>query len=343
MEINKTNFLSAAANIGVSNSQAEQLWKYLSDQELKSHKFDLAHILYYMGAVIVILAMGWCMNLAWEKFGGGGILTIALAYAAFFVLIGNILWQQTSYRIPGGLFITLAVCMIPLAVYGFQRLTGWWMVGDPGRYRDFFAWIKGGWFLMEIGTILGGCVALWFYRFPFLTAPIFFSFWFMSMDLVPLLYSEKVIWENQMWFSMWFGLAILVMAYFIDQKTEEDYAFWGYFFGMLAFWLGMWVLIDSSSDFKKALYCFINIGLMVFSVLLQRRVFLVFGSLGVVIYISDLFYTYFSKSTLFPFFLSLIGVIIIFLGIFYRKYHEKIERKILDLVPNSAKKFLPKR
>jgi hypothetical protein len=43
---------------------------------------------------------------------------------------------------------------------------------------------------MEVGTILAGSIALKFIRFPFLTFPIAFSLWYMSMDLTPLLLEE---------------------------------------------------------------------------------------------------------------------------------------------------------
>jgi hypothetical protein len=40
---------------------------------------------------------------------------------------------------------------------------------------------------MEVGTVAAGLVALRYFRFPFLTAPIAFALWFMSMDLTPLI------------------------------------------------------------------------------------------------------------------------------------------------------------
>jgi len=34
--------------------------------------------------------------------------------------------------------------MTPLAVYGFEWMTGLWLQGLPGEYRDFYGWIEGG-------------------------------------------------------------------------------------------------------------------------------------------------------------------------------------------------------
>ncbi|MEP6888403.1 MAG: hypothetical protein ABI945_08785 [Nitrospirales bacterium] len=43
---------------------------------------------------------------------------------------------------------------------------------------------------MEVGTILAAAIALRFIRFPFLTAPIAFTLWYMSMDLTPLFFGQ---------------------------------------------------------------------------------------------------------------------------------------------------------
>lgn len=344
MEINKPTLLSAAESAGISTSQAEKLWDLLShrDQAIPPEKkFGVANVMYYLGAMIVISAMGWFVGIGWERFGGLGIMAIALLYAAIFAFLGDYLWRKKGMRVPGGLFMTMAVCMTPLAIYGFQRFTGWWIVETPGQYQDYFTWIKGGWFMMEVGTIIAGCIALSYIPFPFLTAPIFLSLWFMSMDIVPLIYGQtEFLWNQRLWVSLWFGLLILVIAFLIDRRTKADFAFWGYFFGMLAFWGGL-SLMESSSEFKRFLYCLINVGLVFLSVLLQRKVFLVFGALGIFIYISTLFYKYFSESEWFPFLLSLVGIVVIFVGVVYQKQQHKIEAWILNSLPEWIKDKLP--
>jgi hypothetical protein len=71
-------------------------------------RFDLPHVAYYFGALVVISAMGWFMTLGWERFGGGGILAISLVYAACFVIAGDLLWRRRDLRLPGGLLVTIA-------------------------------------------------------------------------------------------------------------------------------------------------------------------------------------------------------------------------------------------
>jgi hypothetical protein len=343
MNVSKDDLTWAASEGVISPQQGEALWRALERRQGAGPRFDLPHVAYYFGALIVIGAMGWFMNLGWERFGGGGIFLISAVYALCFVLAGRTLWYKEKLQVPGGLLFTMAVCMTPLAIYGLERLTGIWPQADPGVYRGYHIWVKGSWFLMEVGTILAGVVALRFIRFPFLTAPIAFSLWYMSMDLTPLLFGQTdFTWNQRLWVSLWFGLAVLLVSYIIDRRTEEDYALWGYLFGMLAFWGGL-SLMESGSEFRRLLYCLINIGLILLSVLLDRRVFIVFGSLGVFGYLSHLAYRVFKDSLLFPFVLSILGILLIYLGIKYQRNREAIDRFILALVPEELRQLLPQK
>ncbi|MBI4402107.1 MAG: DUF2157 domain-containing protein [Nitrospirae bacterium] len=342
MKASKEDLEWAASEGLISSEQVEALWKALESRSTTRAHFDLPHVAYYFGALIVISSMGWFMTLAWERFGGGGIFLISVIYAVCFILAGQTLWYKENLKVPGGLLFTMAVCMTPLAIYGLERLTGIWPQGDPGVYRGYHIWVKGSWFLIEVGTIIAGLIALKFVRFPFLTAPIAFSFWYMSMDLTPLLFGKTDFsWPESLLVSLWFGFAVLLVAYIIDRRTKEDYAFWLYLFGMLAFWGGL-SLMESESEFNKFMYCLINVGLMILSVLLERGVFMVFGALGVFGYLGHLASKVFKDSLMFPFALSFLGIAIIYLGIKYQRNREFIERSMLGLMPESLRHLLPK-
>jgi len=49
-------------------------------------------------------------------------------------------------------------------------------------YSDFSKYISGGWIYMELATLLVASVTLYFVRFPFLTAPIAFVMFFISVS-----------------------------------------------------------------------------------------------------------------------------------------------------------------
>lgn len=171
------------------------------------------------------------------------------------------MWTRSSYKVAAGLLVTIAVCMTPLAIYGLEEMTRLWPQGDPGSYRDYYAWVKGSWIVMEVGTVLAALVALKFVRFAFLTAPIAFSLWFLSMDLTPLLFGQaEFTWDQRLWVSLVVGLAMIVVSYAVDWRTREDYAFWGYLFGTLAFWGGL-SMMENGGEAAWLMYGVINVGL----------------------------------------------------------------------------------
>jgi hypothetical protein len=337
MNLSKEDLKWAASQGLISVVQAENLWEGLENRSPTRARFDLAHVAYYFGALLVLSAMGWFMTRAWEQFGGGGLTLISSTYALCFVLAGRTLWYKENLRVPGGLLFTLAVGMTPLAIYGVERMTGIWPQGDPGIYRDYYIWVKGSWFLMEVGTILSALIVLKFIHFPFLTAPIAFSLWYMSMDLTPLLFGKiDFSIEERFLVSLWFGLAVLLLAYFVDRRKREDYAFWLYLFGILSFWCGL-SLMNRETEFQRLIYGLVNLGLIFISVLLERRVFIVFGALGVFGYLGHLAYKVFQDSMLFPFVVTFIGIGIIYLGIKCQRNREHMEKAIRNLLPEAIR------
>ncbi len=311
-------------------------------------RFDLVHLLWYAGALIVIGAMGLFSTLAFEQMGGRALTVTALFYAAVFVLAGHFLWHRRGLRTPGGLLVAVAVTMAPLAVYGIQASQGWWdAAGAPDRYRDFYIWVKSSWLPMEVAAILAGLVALRFYPFPFIVAVIALALWFMSMDLTPWLLSGRSISWTESWsvrtkVSMAFGLVILGVAWAVDLKREQkqDFAFWLHLSGLLAFWGGL-TATDSDSEIAKAVYCLINTALVFLSVFLMRRSYALFGALGVSLYLGHLADRVFRDSLVFPFALSLIGILIIAAGLLLHRHRETLSAWISERLPDTLKKLRP--
>ena len=194
---------------------------------------------------------------------------------------------------------------------------------------------------MEIGTILVGLVALKFFPFPFITAPIFFAAWFLSMDIIPFITGNKATFEQTEWISFTFGLVLLLISYLIDLKKKPQFAFWSYFFGTITFWGALTALCFDKGEPVLFLYFLINISLMIKSVLLKRKVLLVFGTIGAFFYLSYLAHNLFIDSIQFPFVLTLLGLAVIYLGVLYQKNVERIEKKLIGMVPRRLRSLLP--
>ncbi|MFP5206404.1 MAG: DUF2157 domain-containing protein [Acidobacteriota bacterium] len=299
--------------------------------------FEAAHVSYYLGALLIIGAMGWFVTSAWDRLSGTTIVAIAAGYAVAFGAAGFRLYRSASTRIPGGLLVTVAVCMTPLAVYGIERAVGWWPAHDPGSYTRFHPYINVSWVLMEIATAAAAAAALYRVRFPFLTAPAAYALWYFSMDATALIFGTHWTFHQECWISVVFGAAMIAAGYFVDGRSDRDFAFWFYLFGVLTFSGGLTVL-GSGNQVSSALYCLIHLLMIAASILLERKVFLVFGSLGVFLYLAEQAANYFANSFAFTFSLTAIGILFMLGGFAYARNEAKIQMRFSRYVPRRIRK-----
>lgn len=341
--------IAAARDAGVIDDAAyERLARFLASRgeaatsTVQGPRFDFVHVLWYTGALIVLGAMGLFSTTAFGLWGDKALLTTALAYGALFLAAGAYLWRH-ELRTPGGLLVTCAVGMTPLAIYALQSMYHHNPVDAVGGYRNFYVWIKSSWLPMEIGTIVAALAALWVFPFPFLTMIVAFCLWFMSMDLTPWLMGVAAFsWEQRATVSLYFGLIVMAVAWLVDLRKWEngDFAFWLHLSGVLAFWGGL-TAQHAGDEFGRAVYCAINAGLIVLAIFLMRRVYAVFGAIGVTTYLGYLAAVVFADSILFPFALSAIGVALIAFGILFHKYGSAISGAIDEILPVQARGLRP--
>jgi hypothetical protein len=324
----------------IGSEQADALWDFLRAKAAAPGvavrpRFDLVHLLWYAGALIVIGAMGLFTTLAFARLGGGALATIATVYGVVLAAAGDRLWRR-GLLVPGGLLLTIAVTMAPLFVYGVQDALGW--AGTRQRdFRDLYEFCRmarGSWVPVELATIVAGFVALRFYRFPFLVAPVAVALWALSMDVAPwILGDPSPTWRLRKLVSVWFGLGTLIVAWVVDLRARGDFAFWLHLFGVLAFW-GALTALDSNSEIAKFVYCLINIGLVGLGLFLQRRAYVLFGGLGIALYLHHLAERVFADSLLYPFALSLIGLAVIGAGLLLHRHATALERVLECRLPS---------
>ena len=303
-------------------------------------RFDLTHVLWYAGALIIMSAMGLFTNEAFNRLGGWALAACGGVYAVVFLAGGHFLWRDKGLRVPAGLLVAVAVSMVPLIIFGVQDGLDVWKtaLGDPGSYRNFFDYVNGSWIYMEIGTVLAAVLAVWRYPFAFILLVAAVALWFMSMDLAlwftrnPDSFSE---WDVRRDVSMWFGLAMIAAAWATDVRRKDgpDFPFWIHIFGVMAFWSGL-TLHDGGTELDKALYCLINIGLIGLSVFLNRRVYAVFGTLGIASYLGYLSYNVFQDVILFSFALSAIGLGVIGLGLLLHRNRARMAAALEEWLPD---------
>lgn len=353
MQIRVEDLREAVSQGILTSDQADALWTHLGCKNRDAPTFSFTHILYYFGGLIAIGAMSLFITVGWQMFGGWGLFAIAATYAAVAIGVTEFLLAR-RLLIPAGITAALAVTLVPLAVYGVQLGLG--LFDQERVYRDYHYYVDWRWLVMELATLVAAVLLLARYRLPFLLMPVAVTLWYMSMDLAPWLYAKfhdqstltdqwtYASWQFRCWVSLGFGLMMIVLAIVADfySQPRRDFAFWLYLFGVLAFWGGL-SSMEGGTELTKLIYAGINLGLIIIGAVLYRRVFVVFGGLGVAGYLGHLSYSVFRDSLAFPFALTLIGLAIVALGIYWQRHEARIIGQCQSLLPAGMRRMIERR
>lgn len=357
MKIGKNDLEAAAAAGIVSAEQARDLWAFLDQRYGHVPQFRFAHVLYYLGGMIAIGAMTLFMNIGWDLWGPLSLTVFAVCYGFVSWRLGVWLLDAKHLPLPAGITFALAIVLVPLAIYGVEAYLGYWE--KDGRYTDYHHYIDYRWLIMELATLAVASVMLWRYRLGFMVMPVAVTLWYLGMDVADWIVQarhpmvEGQSWEGyqliehlRKWISLWYGVAMLALAFYVDLRNvsrRADYAFWLYLFGMMSFW-GALTSMDSNSELGRFLYAVLNVGLILAGAVLGRRVFAPFGAMGVAFYLGHLAHRIFKDSLMFPFALSLIGLGIVFAGIWWNKHgaeigsrwRRKLSPRLADLIESRS-------
>ena len=344
MKIHQQHLNNAVKQAIIDQQQADNLWQFLQTQS-NTASFSFTHVLYYLGGLIAIGAMTLFMNLGWETLGGLGIFIMSLIYAVIGLTLTE-LFKRRGYPIPAGVCATFVVLLTPLATYGLiLTLNMSSLLPEDMVYRDYHDYMQWQWLYLELATLVVATLMLWRYRYTFLVMPVAATLWYMSMDLGMYIYADPYAgFDARMTLSVYFGIAMGIVALLVDiisrRRQSADYAFWLYLFAVMTFWFGL-SFQYSDSEWNKFDYAIINVALILIGAILLRKVFVVFGGIGLTGYLSYLSYNVFSDSALFPVVLTVIGFAVIGLGIVWQKNEQTISQHLRAVLPQSLQVLLP--
>jgi hypothetical protein len=353
MQIDRSHLDAAVRQGIIDQAQATALWGLLLAEQRDRPQFSFNHLLYYLGGMVAIGGVSVFVTLGWETLGGFGLLLVALAVMAVAAWLTHYFLVEQKLAIPAGLMAALLVAAAPLAVYGLQRMLGYWP--SETTYRSYHTLVDWRWIVMELGTLAVGAAVLWRWRLPFSVMPIAVTLWYMSMDLAPLLHAvltghanprdptlsyqqQQSLWTSywvlRQWVSVTVGLVVAAGAIILDfgARSRGDYAFWLHLAGVAAFWGGL-TSMSSDSEVGKFIYFLINLAMLLFGAAIGRRVYTVFGALGIAAYLGHLSYKVFKDSLVFPVALMLIGLGVVWLGVLWQRHETRINSALQRWLP----------
>jgi len=160
-----------------------------------------------------------------------------------------------------------------------------------------------------------------------------------SIAVIDFLVTEATVEENS-WVAIVFGSCLIGTAWIVQQKApDQPFPWYAYLAGVISFWLGWttlfaWPVYDN--QYFKFLYFLVNVGLLLGSIYTKQRVFLIFGSFGVLEYVYVLAYVDFWNSWYLPLILTMLGLGFIALAIYFSsqdgaaKKRQQAAAKVVD-------------
>ncbi len=229
-------------------------------------------------ALVAAASAAWLLLVAWDRLGGEGGFAVAGAWA---VLLANAArWlERRAFRAAGAIAAAGTVAMTGFAVHGLLAALG--ALADA--HVDAPATLAG--FLGSrmlpgiVAAIAAALVGLRAFGSPILAAVLVAAVWFGVMVGAPVVFGSAPTWTQRATLSALLGVVALGAGLALDGRTRRDVAFWLYLSGLVAFWGG---LATSHSETRLALLlgAAVNASLVFVAILLRRRVFAIFGGVG---------------------------------------------------------------
>ena len=307
--------------------QAEALWKNLGAQTADEPAFQLRHIVYYFGAMLMLLPLTIFLGPALLAMGRGALACVLAVFAGGAHFLADHL-KKSGWRSPAGIFGCVAVALVPYITYLGLKAFG---VEFTESYREFHRFIDARWIVVELATLAAAAFALWRIREPVLVLPVAASFWYFGMDFVDGLAARReLISQVAVNYTIAFGIAVLLFAYLLEKRTRQtmrDYSFWLWIFGTMSFW-GAMSFEHTSVEWGSFSYGAINIAMIVVGGLVGRRVLAVFGAVGSAVYLWCLLDTVFANSLAFSIIVVALGGVLVWAAMRWPKVEAWFKLKL---------------
>lgn len=326
MEISKKDLTEAAFKVGIPDNKVEALWTMMEEERQTTSISFFSKFMFYFGGLMIIPSILWFINLIQDSYGSGGAFGLSTAFFFFFLLMAIRFRNRMHLRLPCEIFVILAILMIPIGLFAL----GHYLILDI--YRTYS-------FVIEFATMLASAIAYIFFPFPILIAIFFFAASAFSLDFSDI-YNNSLQGSGP-WIFGGFGLLFIVCAFFIHLNKSKNYAFWPYLIGTCNFWFVLNILTWETKDVFPFFYLLINLAMIFISILIGTKILVIFGGVGIYIYLFYLAEKFFGDSIFFPFAVSFLGLILIYLGVKYQKNSSWIEKRIKEKIPQGLRNFLP--
>lgn len=299
------------------------------DPDSSGFSFSFVTLAYYGGALIVLSALTLLGSEFTRVWGALSLVIFGVSLAVISILAGRSAYRRGARPAASG-FFAVAVASAPVIVFALLSLTGLTGPNAPvavGAYEIDHL-------LMSASLTLAGLLALKLKPSTLIGLPLTAGIiWFMdSLIRGPLSMSEDLQ------FIAYGVLAtlLLLLAIRLDKRFPVDLSVWLYAGSVMLYTFSLMGL-----ELPAWVWLFVFTLLLFLGVLVRRRLLVVVGAFGGVIsfhiWILDILPS--GMPTILT--LTVVGLLIIAVAVWYSKNELEINRKAQSLVPSSVREWLP--
>ncbi len=297
---------------------------------------------YALGAITVLIAMGWFLADRWDWLGAGGVLAVSALYAALFLVVGWRLRTEGS-SLAANIAVLLSVTMVPIAVVSVNELMGWFAEAS-GTACSLDAWMfwgcRGEEIVVELATVLALIAVLRVTRFSLTVLPLAglglrFVFHAAAYALGAPLGGVAVGW-------LWLICTSLVtaLAYETERRQggDEDYAIWLQLVSAFSAGAASVMLINQVEWYRHLLIPASALA-FAFALRMRRFVWTLVGLAWFVSYLGWLAADVFRDTPFFPIILAALGIGVIVATVWLQRNSARLVARFGGLASDGRPSF----
>jgi hypothetical protein len=267
LSIDQAQFSAASTAVGVDQDHATALWNEMQNRAAKPNGamwfYLVAGALGIPGALFIAAWFGDSLSAGTAAFAAG-LMSVAFMF-------GGYQFDKRDARVPAGLAYIIASLMAWAAAFAFETA----VFNHSGSY-------DGAVLLQAIVVIVVSGALSWRSGIAFASLPALIAGAVGVVSMTNLLSGESISFDSFgsrtnafHWALVAYGMALNQFFFWLDGKTDDDYSFWGYFVGVMSFWLGL--VFISKGDLGWALCALVGLVSIGVSVYRQRTIFAIAG------------------------------------------------------------------
>lgn len=330
MEGDEDRRLDAAVSLGIITAEQASAIRDLTPPQRASaapQPIGGATLGYVLGAITVLVAMGWFLADRWEWLGPGGVIAVSVLYAALFLVVAHRLRREGASQ-AAGFAVLLAVAMVPIGASAVLELAGAYPDLPAGACSGdaFDFWLcRGEELTIELVTVLAALIALTRVRFGPLVLPLaglFLRAVFLAAEGIAggSLAVHVIAWVWVIAASLMTAIAYTASR---RQRGDEDFALWLHLVAGVSVISASGMLLGQVEAYRHLAIPAAFVA-FAFSVRMRRAVWTLVGLGWFVVYLGWLAAEVFRETPFFPIVLAALGVGLIIATVWIQRHREAL-------------------